>query len=209
LDAIASYAERWPLADDRIQPYRAPDGTPLIEHSFAIPIEGTQHPTTGNPIVYAGRFDMVGCLDGIYAVPVDEKTSSQLGTSWRNNWRMRGQLTGYVYALQWYGLASSDAIVRGIGILKGDITFDEVPEARPQWQVEAWLRQLRNDINAATAAWKLSMSYPEPREAWSQALDTACSNYGGCPMLDLCDSANPERWVDEYEISQWDPLADI
>src|SRR5712671_5759823 len=204
IDALASYVEQWPLREDRLQPYRMPNGEPAIEMSFAVPVPGTAHPTTGDPLVYAGRFDMLGWWDDAQTIFVcDEKTSGQLGSSWRNNWRLRGQLTGYVWGCRSYGIRAAGAIVRGSGILAGDITHEEVIETRPDWQVEQWLSQLRYDLNRAATLWldmrAMALARASPsRDAWPQALDAACSSYGGCPCLPLCDSQYPERWTSEY-----------
>ena len=220
-DALASYFEQWPLDTDDLQPHRPTVGEPCIEMSFAVPIDGTAHPTTGKPIVYAGRFDMLADWQEANTVFVcDEKTSSSLGVSWRNNWKLRGQLTGYCYGARSYGINVAGAIVRGVGILAGDITFEQVIETRPAWMIEVWLRQLRYDINRAADMWQqmrtwgvsdevrqtVSYDIPLPREAWPQALDSACSSYGGCQFLDLCDSEHPERWIDNYDRHEWNPL---
>lgn len=206
IDALASYFEEWPLAEDRLQPYRF-NGVPAVEMSFAVPIVGTAHPVTGDPLIYAGRFDMLGYWEDADSVFIcDEKTSSNLGNAWINNWKMRGQLTGYVFGARQYGLNAAGCIVRGIGILKSEITFTQVIETRPEWQVQQWLSTLRYDLNRAAAMWAQAAELETPRNAFPQALDSACSSYGGCPFLDLCDSEHPERWIGEYDTLQWDPL---
>ncbi len=207
-DALASYFEEYPLDTDGLQPHRLRPGVAAIEMSFAIPIEGTSHPVTREPIVYAGRFDMLGDWEEANCVFVcDEKTSSQLGTNWRNNWRLRAQLIGYCFGARSYGIDVAGTIIRGVGILKNSITHEQVIKTRQQWMIDNWLRQLRYDINRAADMWK-SMLYSEEesRESWPQALDSACSSYNGCQFLDLCDSERPERWLDNYEEVVWDPL---
>lgn len=211
-DALASYFEEWPLDTDALRPTRL-DDKPAIEMSFAVPIDGTAHPVTGEPLVYAGRFDMLADWSEADTIFVeDDKTSSQLGASWRNNWKLRGQLTGYCYGAHSYGIDVAGAIVRGVGILSNSITFEQVIETRPAWMIEGWLRQLRYDLNRAADRWKeMTMPWragvsPPLRDAWPQALDTACSSYGGCQFLDLCDSEHPERWVYNYDTHVWDPL---
>lgn len=209
VDALTSYFERWPLGEDALVPYRAPTGEPFIETSFSFPLAGTRHPVTGNPIVYAGRFDMVGQIGGTTFI-CDEKTSYSLGAQWRNNWRMRAQLTGYCAAMQRYNIPVNDCIIRGVGILKGDITFEEVYEHRPQWMIDAWEKQVVVDINNAIMAWHEmqfldGITLPE-YTAWYQNLDNSCSSFGGCLYLPLCESNTPEKWIGDYTLRVWDPL---
>ncbi len=42
---------------------------------------------------------------------------------------------------------------------------------------------------------------------WDLSLDTACSNYGGCPFLKLCDNHEPKGLIELYYTEhKWDPL---
>lgn len=212
LDAILSYFEQYPLGSDQLKPLMI-NGEPIVEKSFALPIEGTEHPTTGNPIVYAGRFDMLAEFNGAIFV-VDEKTTLSLGPNWRSNWLLRGQFTGYVWGARTFGVEASGCIIRGIGILKQSIQHEQVILSRPQWQIEQWLEQLRRDVRRMVEMWKTAAStkgvrggYDRPaHQAFDQALDSACSSYGGCGYTMLCDSPDPRRWYDEFVQVPWDPL---
>lgn len=206
VDALYSYFEHFPLNDDQITPVMIND-EPLIEKSFALPIPGTAHPVTGAPILYAGRCDMIGRHgDAIFIV--DEKTTTSLGATWRSNWNLRGQLTGYSWGGRSYGLDVAGCIVRGIGVLKGSIQFEQAVLTRPQWLVDQWLGQLSRDVNRATEAWKLARDrYADaPHLAFDQAFDAACSSYGGCGYVMLCESPDPVRWYETFEVSHWNPL---
>ena len=46
------------------------------------------------------------------------------------------------------------------------------------------------------------------RDDWyDYALDHACAEYGGCSMLQICKSPDPETWLETYfERRVWDPL---
>ena len=72
LAAFAAYTQQWPFDTDYIQPHMS-DGRPAVEFSFGIPLPIT-HPTTGEPIIYAGRFDLLGEYQKQLFV-VDEKTT--------------------------------------------------------------------------------------------------------------------------------------
>lgn len=196
MDAILSYFIEFPLDGDRITPLMGPNG-PLIERSFAVPIPKTKHPMTGNPIVYAGKLDMIGRFQDANFI-VDEKTSKSLGEAWANNWRLRAQFTGYKWGISHFGVEVQGAIIRGIGILKRNITFLEVHEMREEFEVSAWLHQLQRDIARMVKCWRNGY--------WDINLDQSCAAYGGCSFITLCKSKFPERWFGEYDVRKWNPL---
>jgi hypothetical protein len=212
LDALLSYFIEYPLESDRVRALDIGHGT-MAETSFAVPIPGCYHPVTGEPLIYAGRFDMVGTIGSAVWV-VDEKTTTQLGDRWANSWRLRGQPTGYCWGLRQYGLQPIGAIIRGVGILQSRITFAESIQPRAPWQIDQWLRQLQHDVQEMVECWYEYTANPNgldvgDREgkAFPRNLDHACSDFGGCPYLSLCDTADPEPWLDDYRIEFWDPLA--
>jgi PD-(D/E)XK nuclease superfamily len=204
IDALYSYFEEFPLGQDQIEPLFV-GGEALIEKSFALPVPGTAHPITGQPIVYAGRFDMVGEHGGAIYI-VDEKTTLSLGSSWQSNWPLRGQLTGYVWGARSFGIDPIGVVIRGIGFLKQSIQFQQVILTRPEWLIDRWLAQLARDINRAAAMWAGGILTPDPEAAFDQAFDSACSGFGGCGYLGLCDVKDPKPWYENYMISHWDPL---
>lgn len=215
MDALYSYFEYFPLASDQLTPIRI-EGEALVEKSFALPVPGTSHPVTGEPIIYAGRFDMLAEHDGAVFV-VDEKTTTSLGSTWRSNWPLRGQLTGYCWGARSFGLNAAGAAIRGIGILKGSITFEQCIVTRPAWLVDQWLAQLARDINRAADMWSQAEQDRhlnghradfdfQPHESFDQAFDSQCSAYGGCPFTELCEAQDPRTWYTGYSVVKWDPL---
>jgi hypothetical protein len=206
IDALFSYFEEFPLGQDQVEPLFV-NGEALIEKSFALEVPGTSHPQTGEPVIYAGRFDMVAKHAGgpsLYIV--DEKTTLSLGTSWAANWPLRGQLTGYVWGARAFGIDPAGVIVRGLGILKQSIQFQQLILTRPPWLVDRWLSQLARDINRAATQWTAAHNTESPEGAFDQVFDSACSSYGGCGYLGLCDVEDPQPWYESYAVSRWDPL---
>lgn len=190
------FKEAFPPEKDHIQPMYAADGKPMVEFTFAIPLP-ILHPDTDQPLIYAGRFDMVGLYnDQIFCV--DDKTTSQLGPTWSNQWNLRGQFTGYTWACQQYGKPAVGAIVRGISFLKNSFGHAEALQQRPQWMIDQWYEQLIHDLtrwkNAYVTGW------------YDQNFSDACGAFGGCPFQRLCTSSDPETWVDHYGTRDWDPL---
>ncbi len=195
--ALDEYFQHYGFATDHLQPL-VQDGKPAVEFSFALPIPGTEHPTTGEPILYTGRFDMLGLFNGALFV-VDEKTTKQLGASWYKNWTLRSQFTGYCWAAKQYAYPVAGAIVRGISILKTKYGHAESIQYRPDWFIDQWLVQLRRDIKRMIACWEEGY--------WDLNLDNACTHYGGCVFQDVCSNPNPENVLKEYFQKRiWDPM---
>jgi hypothetical protein len=197
--AHSSYFEQYNLTDDIIKPVMK-NGKPAVEFTFAIPIPNVLHPTSGDPILYAGRFDMLAeHHSGAYFVD-DEKTASQLGEGWKNSFKLASQMTGYCWAAREYGYPVQGAVIRGVAILKTEFKHLMLIEQRDNWMIDRWLLQLKRDINQMIACWKEGI--------WDHALDEACSSYGGCRFLPICTSPNPRMWLEnDFEYNSWNPLA--
>lgn len=197
LGALCEYFTNYGFRTDSITPLFL-ENHPCVEFSFALPIPGTSHPETGDPILYTGRFDLLGLYNDQLFI-VDEKTAGQLGPSWFNNWTLRSQITGYCWAAREYGHPVVGAIIRGLAILKKDYKHAEAIEYRQQWQIDRWLFQLRRDIERMVECWKSGY--------FDYNLDSSCSSYGGCTFLPVCSSNQPERWLEaDYVQRVWNPL---
>lgn len=198
IGALDAYFLNYGFATDNIKPLMQND-IPAVEFSFALPIPGTAHPTTGEPLIYTGRYDMLGTFNNALFV-VDEKTTKQLGNSWINSWAMASQFTGYCWAAKEYGYPVAGAIIRGISILKTKYGHAESLQYRPQWVIDRWLVQLRKDVERMIRAWDAN--------DWEYDLNTSCNNYGGCKLVDVCSSQNPVRTLENNFVQRvWDPLA--
>lgn len=197
MGALEYYFENYPLGADGATPYVGASGKPWIEFSFAEPLP-IEHPTSGMPLIYSGRADMVAEFAGA-VYPVDDKTTSSLGPSWNRQWEMRSQFTGYVWACQQSGIPATGAIVRGVSILKTKYDTQQVVTYRGPHEIERWLFQTVKDIKRMIAAWE--------EDWWDYALDEACAAYGGCPFIRVCKSATPEAWLPQFFTQRvWDPL---
>lgn len=197
--ALASYFEQYPVDTDHIQPYMTELG-PSVEFTFSIPLPFI-HPETNEPLLYAGRFDMVGLYNG-QLIGVDEKTTTQLGASWGNQWNLRGQFTGYCWALREYKLPVIGMMVRGISFLKNSFGHAESLQLRADWQIDQWYQQLLVDVGNMLQAYK---------SGWfDQVFGDTCSAYGGCPFQKLCAAHDPEAWIEgRYRERNWNPLDKI
>ena len=197
LRAIHSYFIEYPLGVDTIIPLKTGDNRYALEFSFSVATK-ILHPVTGDPILYAGKFDMLGVRDGTLWV-TDEKTTSSLGASWNKQWDLNSQFTGYCMGAREYGYPVAGAIIRGVGLLKTNITHAQCIIHRPDWQIARWWDQLHQDLNRMVACWKL--------DQWDHALGAACSAYGDCTFKPLCVSQEPDKWREMYFIERrWNPL---
>lgn len=195
--ALEFYFEKYELGNDGMVPLEFADGRRAIEFSFANPLD-VRHPVTGDPILYTGRADMVARFqEGIYVV--DEKTTSQLGASWPRQWEMRGQFSGYIWAANQSGIKAGGAIVRGVSILKTKYDTLQVPTYRSPYELDRWYEQTLRDVNRMIQCWEAGW--------WDYAMDGACAEYGGCSMMSICKSSDPETWLPmRFDKRVWDPL---
>lgn len=199
---VAAYIEhlyRYPPERELIKPSIGPAG-PRVEFSFTFEIPGVLHPDTGNPLLYAGRTDMLAEYNGVLFV-FDDKTSSHLGASWADRWQLRSQLTGYVVGAESAGLQVIGAIVRGAALLKTKIDMAECITHRPRWMVERWKERLVWDAKRMIQCYKDNY-WPQTGEE-----SGACAHYGPCKFLPLCQSQQPEAFIPVYyDKRKWNPI---
>ena len=203
LAALAEYFEHYGWRTDEFHPHLDAAGQPMVEFSFAVPIPGTAHPTTGEPILYTGRFDMVAehtPTGLLYAV--DEKTTGSLGKQWVNQWRHRGQLTGYVWAGRECGIDLAGACIRGMSILKTKFGHAISMQPRSQFYIDRWVHQLAVDVNTLVQCYQTN--------EWNFNFADTCSSYSGCPYSDCCARPNPIDWLttcSDYRHEVWCPIS--
>jgi hypothetical protein len=196
IEGLAYYQQVWPFDTDYLKPHRWEGGSG-IEFTFSLPME-LAHPETGDPLIYAGRCDLIGEYNGQLWV-VDEKTTSQLGSTWADKWNLRSQFTGYCKAARSFGLPVAGAIVRGISFLKNSFGNAQAITSRPEWFIDRWWEQLHYDAERMIHSWE--------RGYWDFNLDEACTGYGGCHFSRLCLTPDPEPWIDgNYSPRNWNPL---
>jgi len=195
--ALEFYFERYPLGQDQAIPMSLPGGKRGIEFSFLEPIE-ILHPTTGNPILYSGRFDMIVNYQNL-ALGEDDKTASQLGASWPRQWDLRSQFTAYTWGAKQAGIKLDGFLVRGVSILKTKYDTLETITYRPEWQIQRWYAQMLRDVRRMIASWESGI--------WDFNLDHACAEYGGCPFRGVCQLVRPEHLLrQQFERRVWDPV---
>lgn len=184
--ALDYYFQIWPVEHDFLVPYDLGNGHRAIEYSFSVPLP-LMHPTTGNPLLYYGRFDMIGAHRDGNVFVVDEKTASALGQSWVDGWKLDAQFTGYCFGARQFGVPVSGAIIRGISILKTKYGHEQSIQARPQFMIDRWYAQLLRDIRRMIAMWQEGY--------FDHSYGAGCKMYGKCQFVDVCAAENQERWL--------------
>lgn len=195
LGAVYAYFNHWRLDMDYLHPFKTGAGTG-IEFRFAVPLP-IEHPYLQQPLLYDGRVDMIAehkDIKGLWIV--DEKTTTQLGASWRKKWYLDAQPTGYIWAGAQHGYHVAGALIRGISFLSNSYGFEEALCPRTEFQVEDWFEQLQRDIKGMICTFNdASGAFGTPRRP-DRALDKdACAAYGGCTFLQPCSANNPEVWL--------------
>lgn len=213
-----------PLTDP-VQPYFDSQGHPTFEYTFAIPLEpiriggGTLgsvrggkdtydaageedmcfpcHPS-GSPFIYTGRFDMLGSYGGRPIVRDEKSTGASIGQRWAEQWDLRSQFMGYVWACRECGIDVDQVCVRGISIQKTQIVHAEAFKQYSNFMIARWYEQLRRDL------WRLRRQYDEGYFDFN--LGDACTAYGNCMFQNVCQSPNVESWTSEFVVRHWNPL---
>jgi hypothetical protein len=207
-EAVEDYFATYSPLTDHVQPYMAANGDPTLEYTFAIPLEPATmyedqlhkpfplHPN-GSPFLYCGRFDMLGAMNG-RPIPVDEKTSGRSAdVNWAEQWNLRNQFMGYVWACRQCGLDVDSLMVRGTSILKTKIGQAEAVKTYSKDLLTRWHEQLRRDM------WRLRRSWDEGY--WDYNFGDTCTSYGNCIFMTSCQTGNPQ-WLQELEVRKWNPL---
>lgn len=203
--ALMYYLEKYPLDDENLVPLVLPDGTLALEISKGYPC-GLTHPETGKGIEWVSNFDMlaVDLKDGGLWV-VDEKTTSQMGEKWANQWPLDSQMTGYCWTAQKmieeYGLPYElrGAVINGVAIKKYDYDCGRFKTYRPPWMIDRWFEQMSKDVSNWMSAHLFQVH--------DMALDHACAFYNNpCEFTQLCLSKQPEKLYEgSYDVEFWNP----
>jgi len=210
--ALEFYYANYPLGDDGAEPILMPNGRRGIEFSFAEPLD-IAHPLTGDPLLYSGRADMIANFaGGVYNF--DEKTTTQLGQKWSQQWDLRSQFTSYCWAGRRSNIPMQGTIVRGISILKNKYETQQAITYRAPWELDQWEWLLYRQLKKMIDLWRegeydrdLDGGCTRAGNPWDRNTDTACNDYGGCQFRQVCKAKNPYEMLEtDFSRRVWDPL---
>jgi len=199
LGGLEAYFTEWPLGMDGTKPHDFGDGLHGIEFSFANPIP-ISHPITGNPLIFVGRADMICDYSGGVYIE-DDKTASQLGASWGNQWRHRSQFAAYCWGAREAKIDVAGVLVRGLAFYKHGYGYAQELAFRPQWQIDRWFRNMLLLVE--------SMKRDFYNGEWAYNLDHACTEFGTCEYIDICsveESSEPTWMPMTFSRRRWDPV---
>jgi hypothetical protein len=210
-EAVEGYFSMWSPLTDHVQPYFTSEGKPTFEYTFAIPLEPTinrsvcpadftgfpTHPD-GGPFLYCGRFDMLGTYEGRPIIRDEKTTGASIGDRWSEQWDLRNQFMGYVWACQQCGIDLDTVCIRGVGIQKTKLDYKEAIKPYSRELLGRWHEQVRRDLWRIRASWDAKY--------FDYDFGNTCTAYGSCVFMRVCGSANPESWLNEFEVRRWDPL---
>lgn len=210
--ALSFYFNERPLEKEKLKPIKFPQTLEALEVNFGIEVGfnfpiGITHPDCQSELSYCGRFDMLAQDENGDAWVVDEKTTSQMGDKWANQWLLDSQMTGYCWGAQklldLHGMNHilvKGAVINGIAIRLRDYEHIRLNTYRQQWEIDRWYWQMKRDVERWKDAYML--------DRHDMALDHACATYNNpCEFAPLCSSRNPERIMDSsYSVIRWNPL---
>lgn len=207
--ALYEYFKRWPVHEDPIRPMlQGEREDPTFEFSFAVELDPARgfplHPS-GSPFLYSGRFDLMGSLSGLPVIE-DDKTTKALGPTWADQWNMRHQFMGYIWALKQLGYPARHVVVRGIG-LKTKIEIVETPPIHiPDHMLDKFEEALKSTVRDMISA---SVCVEMGDTHFPRNFGDACMSYfRPCTYTSLC-SATPQNelgFMKTMNREKWDPL---
>jgi hypothetical protein len=198
IHAYIEHLVQYPPATDHIKPTTGISG-PRVEFSFTLELP-QPHPTTGEPLLFSGRFDQLAEFNGALFI-FDDKTTGSLSKWWRQQWDLRSQITAYIAGAQTLGYDVVGAIIRGMSILKTKCDSQEAITYRPQWFIDRWKARLVYDVDRMLDCWN--------RNYWPNSGEEngGCTTYGLCNFYSLCTAESPDHYIDSmYDRQRWDPI---
>lgn len=209
--ALKQYFIKWPTLSDPIRPhFSGPREDPTFEFSFAVELEPSKgfplHPTTSEPFIYAGRFDLMGMYNSVLPVIEDDKTTRIVGPSWMDQWVMRHQFLGYIWALKQLGYPHRHVVVRGIGLKKELELIETAPIHIQNHMLDKFEVSLKATLHKLVAAAKEAKA---TNTMFPQDFGEACIQYfRPCIYTPLCLSTpkNELGFMKTMNREKWDPL---
>lgn len=197
--AVVSYFDTYGFSNDYLTPKLLPTG-PALEFNFAVPLP-INHPETGYPLIYTGRYDMWGEHEGVDYLE-DDKTAKTGGAQWEQKWDLRGQFLGYLWGHRQYRPAANGMVVRSPIMHKGDTQHLQVVKYYSDEMISDWYQSLLYFLERMISDYQ--------RKAFPRVFGDPCASYGGCSYKNVClaSSAFEMKWLEtEFpEVSFWRPM---
>lgn len=170
------------------------NGVPLVEHSFALPVD--------NDLVFTGHLDRVVEYVGDTYV-MDQKTTAQtISPYWFNQFKPNTQFSMYTFAgMMIWKMPVKGVIIDGAQVAVGFSKFSRSVSMRTEDELNEWYDDTMAHIEAAQRA-TLNNHFPMN--------PASCGNYGGCEFRPVCSRSPSLRdnflRGDFNKSEPWDPL---
>jgi hypothetical protein len=185
-----------------------------IERAFAVPIDSHR-----SDLFYIGRLDKVFEYQGRIYIGEHKTTTAYkkegpFTNSFMDSFSPNSQIDGYLYAGHLIYGKRLKAVRVDAALVHKDIHdgFRWIEVERQFAQLDGWLWESRYWIEQIEANKNAMKANYDPKAAYMPAFPkntSACTNFGGCPYLDLCKMvSNPDlrEQFPDYDISQWEPF---
>lgn len=147
---------------------------------------------------------------------LEHKTGSKPGEVWAAQWRNSLQIGSYIHALNANYENEGRIIVNGTFFQVRGRQFQRVVCERSFNMMAVWLETVHSLIDDIDKNFLLLQEDEEKKtvmEAFRQH-PTSCTDYGGCPYLDICTCVNnPLRLLGQqiggFEEFWWNPLSEL
>lgn len=186
-----------------------------VEQPFAVPLD-PERPD----LLYIGRLDKVFEYQGRIYIGEHKTTSSYkkdgpFRADFVDSFSPNSQVDGYLYAAHLLYGAKVKACWIDAALVHASVHdgFRFLPVERQLQQLTGWLWETRYWIEQIEANRRaLDSNTPINEMEYMPAFPkntTSCTNYGGCPYLDLCKMwSNPESQDNPpgYSVHKWEPF---
>lgn len=225
VEFIRRYEEAYPF--ESFEVVRLPDGSPLIEYPFALPLGEIEinrdvtykDRTTGEiktrflailKIVWIGRIDMAYRSQnggGIYGM--DHKTTAIMGSGFADQFMLSHQLHGYAWALQQLsGSPVEGVMINGLGIRKPTKTGKAFEFQRPVLMIQPeliaeWKQDCLHIISDFVEM--CIRGYLPKHTVWCTGKFGLCSFHKVC-TLPSAEQREIMLESGEYQKNEWSPL---
>lgn len=181
--------------DEEVTVKLDPEGKPLVEHSFALPVD--------NGVIFTGHIDRVVEFAGDPYV-MDQKTTGQTITpKWFRQFKPNVQFSMYTFAGKaiWH-IPVKGVIIDGAQIAVGFSRFERAVSFRTDGELNEWYDD--------TMQW-ITVAQQMTKEGWFPMNPASCGNYGGCQFLGICEKSpglrdNFLKGSFHVRDDLWDPL---
>ena len=196
---LEEYLRQFPLDQEYSPVPLTIDGNKGIEHTITAELP-LKHPITDKPLIFKGKFDMLGKTEmGTLAI-FDEKVVKNLTKNDQKFYSVKSQFIGYSWLCQQEGYGDvNNVYVRACAILKNEYKIAEYPIYITESMRKAWLSNLLETSLRFKSYFKVQS---KNSTYFNPSFSSECNKYfTPCQYTNLCTGEDTET---EYKQITWD-----